>query len=130
MSIINYEESNMGSYNPYPGPGINPEIKQQPTLHQELNTKEKPMISMLINSVYYFIQCVFILKIKGRYRLVALHDNKVLYDQYYTTLRGGRIAFQKLFKDNALSGEIKAEWSHLYYPDRQWLRKKCQYLGL
>ena len=130
MPIIIYKESTMGSFNSNTVMEINPELKQQPTVHQEFITEEKPMNTMLINSVYYFIQCVFILKIKGRYRLVALHDNKVLYDQYYTTLRGGRIAFQKLFKDNALSGEIKAEWSHLYYPDRQWLRKKCQYLGL
>ena len=120
----------MGSFKPYPGTKINPEIKQKPTLHQELNTEEKPMISMLINSVYYFIQDVFILQEKNKYRLVALHDNKVLYNQYYTTLRGCKIAFQKLFKEKAWSEEIKAEWSHFYYPDRKWLIKKCQYLGL
>jgi hypothetical protein len=130
MSIINYEESNMGSYNPYPGPEINPEIKQQPTARQELNTKEKPMISMLINSVYYFIQCVFILQAKNKFRLVALHDNKVLYDQYYTTVKGCRIAFDKLFKDKAWLEEIKAEWSHFYDPDQKWLAEKSQYLEL
>jgi hypothetical protein len=54
----------MGQYNPNPGPGINPELKQQTTIFQDLNPGEKLFISKLINSEYYFIQDVFIPKIK------------------------------------------------------------------
>ena len=118
----------MRSFNPYPGPEINPELKQQLTILRELNPGEKPTISNLINSVYYFIQDVFILKIKDKYRLVALHQRKVLMDKYYPTVKGCRIAFQKLFKDKACSEEIKAQWSHFYDPDKGWLEKKCRYL--
>ena len=106
----------MGSYNPNPGPEINPEVN------------ETPMISMLINSVYYFIQCVFIMKTKNKYRLVVLHNGKVLYDSYYTTERGGKIAFGKLFKYKAWSEGINAEWSHFYDPDKDWLKETCKNL--
>jgi hypothetical protein len=83
-------------------------------------------ISMLINSVYYFIECVFILDIHDHYRLVALHSGKVLIDASYKTLRGARIAFSKLYGDKAWKEEIKAQWSHFYDPDARWLEEKTK----
>lgn len=118
----------MEQYNPNPRPGINPELKQQPTILLELNPGEKPVISLLINSIYYFIDCVYILKSKNRYRLVVLQHSKVLFDKYYPTVRGCRIAFQKFFKEKAWSEEIKAQWSHFYDPDSEWLEEKCKNL--
>jgi len=118
----------MGQYNPNPGPGINPELKKQTTIFQELNPGEKTFISVLINSIHYFIQYVFIVKIKDKYRLVVQHNNKVLRDMYYKTERGCRIAFAKLFKEKAWSEDIKAQWSHLYDPDIDWLEEKCKNL--
>jgi hypothetical protein len=90
----------------------------------ELNPGEKTMISSLINSIYYFIDFVYILRSKDKYRLVALQHRRVLFDKYYPTVKGSRIAFQKLFKDKAWSEEVKAEWSHFYVPDKHWLGKK------
>jgi hypothetical protein len=89
----------MGSFNSYPGPEINPEQKQQQEIRQEINNGKNAVISRLINSVYYFIDCVYILESKDKYRLVALQHRRVLFDKYYPTLRGCRIAFQKTFKD-------------------------------
>lgn len=108
--------------------GTNPELKQQQTILPESISKEKPMISRLINSVHYFIQYVFILRFEDKYRLVALNKRKILMDRYYPTERGCRIAFQKIFKDKACLGYIKPEWSIFYSPDKQWLGKKCKYL--
>jgi hypothetical protein len=89
--------------------------------------EKNPMtISMLINSVYYFIECVFILDFQDHYRLVALHNGKVLIDASYETLRGARIAFARLYGDKAWSEEIKAQWSHFYDPDTRWLEKKTK----
>jgi hypothetical protein len=118
----------MGQYNPNPGPEINPEQNQQQDIQQELNTEEKPVISRLINSVYFFIDCVYILKSKDKYRLVALHHRRVLCDKYYSTERGCRIAFQKMFKDKAWSEEEKADWSPFYDPDKRWLEEKQSHL--
>ena len=114
----------MGHYNPNPGPGINPELKQQQKICQELNPGEKTMISILINSIHYFIDCVFILQTKDKFRLVALQHSKVLFDKYYLTLTGCRIAFTKLFKDKAWGEEITPNWSHFYDPDKHWLEEK------
>jgi hypothetical protein len=125
---IRKKENDMGQYNPYPGHGTNPELKQKQKIWQELYPGEKPMISMLINSVYYFIDCVFILQAKDNFRLVALHQGRVLCDKDYATVRGCRIAFDKMYKNKAWSEEIKAEWSHFYDPDKRWLEKKCIYL--
>jgi hypothetical protein len=89
--------------------------------------EKNPMtISMLINSVYYFIECVFILEFKDHYRLVALHNGKVLIDASYETLKGARIAFARLYGDKAWSEEIKAQWSHFYDPDTLWLEEKTK----
>jgi hypothetical protein len=118
----------MGSYNPNPGPGINPEQKQQQTIRQEHNTEEKTMISRLINSILYYIECVFILRSRGKFRLVVLHHRKVLFDKYYPTERGCRIAFQKKFKDKAWREEVKANWSHFYDPDKSWLEENNSHL--
>ncbi len=120
----------MGSINSYPVRETHPELKQQQTILLELNPGEKPMISMLINAIHYFIECVFILQSKDKFRLVVLHQSKVLYDKYYPTERGCRIAFGKFFKDKAWSEEIKADWSHFYDPDKRWLEKKCKCLKL
>ena len=117
----------MRQYDPETGPRLKPEQKQ-PTIRQGLHTDEKKMISMLINSVYYFIECVFILRSNGKYRLVVLHYGKVLLDKYYSTDKGCRIAFQKIFKDRAWDEEIKPQWSPFYDPDIRWLKKKQSHL--
>jgi hypothetical protein len=119
----------MGSLNPNPGPEINPGHNQQQIIRQEINTVEKPVISRLINSVYYFIDCVYIIKLKNKYRLVALHHNRVLLDKYYPTVKGCRIAFQKMYKDKAWYEDTKAQWSHFYDPDKEWLEEKCKNLA-
>ncbi|MGD2085445.1 MAG: hypothetical protein PVH61_04595 [Candidatus Aminicenantes bacterium] len=97
---------------------------------EQTGVQEKnPMtISMLINSVYYFIECVFILDFHNHYRLVALHGGRVLIDASYNTPRGARIAFSKLYGDKAKawSREIKAQWSHFYDPDTRWLEEKTK----
>jgi hypothetical protein len=117
----------MGSFNPYPGTEINP--GQQQKIRQEINSEENQVISRLINSVYYFIDCVYILKSKNKYRLVALQHMRVLVDKYYPTLRGCRIAFQKTFKDRPWQRETKAVWTPFYDPDKRWLEEKNKHLG-
>jgi len=114
----------MRSYNLLPGTGKNLELKQQQLFRQETKADEDFMISMLINSVYYFIDCVYIIRLKDKFRLVALQRCTVLWDKCYPTERGCKIAFQKIFKDKAWSEEVTADWSHFYDPDQSWLAKK------
>ena len=114
----------MGSLNHYPVSEKDPGKNQQQDIQQELNAEEKLVISMLINSVLYFIECVFIIRTKDKFRLVALHHGRVLFDRYYPTERGCKIAFHKLFKEKAWNEEVNADWSHFYGPDKLWLEEK------
>ena len=104
----------MGQFNANTGPGINPVINDETT------------ISMLINSIYYFIECVFIQRAQNKYRLVVLQHSRVLLDQCYPSEKGCHIAFGRIFKDKAWDETIKAEWSHFYDPDKKWLQEKCR----
>jgi hypothetical protein len=118
----------MGSYNTNPGHAANPEQNQQQTILQELNSEENGVISRLINSILYYIDCVYILRSKNKYRLVALQHGKVLFDKCYTSLRGCRIAFQKTFKDRPWHRETKAQWTPFYDPYKNWLEEKNSHL--
>ena len=97
------------------------------TKKQKKSDEKKPdltTISLLVNSIYFFLQCVFIIKAEDGYRLVALHNGKVLTDITYDSLRGARIAFSKLYGNKAWEEDVKAQWSHFYDPDSRWLAKK------
>jgi hypothetical protein len=104
-------------------------MRQQQTTQQTPDPVTEPTISMLINSIYYFIECVFILRSKNKYRLVVLQHSRVLLDRNYPTERGCRIAFARFFKNKAWDKTIKPEWSHFYDPDKDWLDEKERRLG-
>jgi hypothetical protein len=85
-------------------------------------------ISRLLNSIYYSIGICFILKGSKSdkpFRLLAIDDRekKVLFDGYYTSLKGARIAFVKFFKNQAWSENVAAEWSFFYPPDADWINE-------
>jgi hypothetical protein len=101
---------------------------QEQLLQQELNPGEKKKISSLLNAVHYYVDCAFIIRLKNKYRLVAFFHSQVLFDKYYPTERGSRIAFQKMFKDQACKEGVKAIWSHYYPPDQDWMEEKQSYL--
>jgi len=102
----------MGQYNPNTGQVINPE------------ENEDIMISRLINSMHYFLDCVYIIKSKNKYRLVVLQHQRVLIDQYYSTEKGCRIALGKIYNDRAWDKTVKAKWTPFYNPDKKWLEEK------
>ncbi len=85
-------------------------------------------ISMLINSIYYFVQCGLILNVpKDKcYRLVVLHNGRVLTDSSYKTVRGAKIAFARMFQDKSWAEGVKPEWSHFYNPDISWLNLRTK----
>jgi hypothetical protein len=85
-------------------------------------------ICLLINSVHFFLHSVFILCQENIYRLVVLHNNHLLIDRHYNTMRGARIAFQKLFKHKAWQEGVKSNWSLSYPPDTDWLEEKTALL--
>lgn len=87
--------------------------------------KKGPLISLLINSAYYFIDCVYILHNNNQFRLIVLHKGTVLKDSYYRTARDARIAFQKQFKRKSWKEGVKAQWTVFYNPDKKWIEGKA-----
>jgi hypothetical protein len=79
---------------------------------------------LLINPAYYFLECVYILYQKGYYRLVVLHNNRVLTYRNYRTLRGAKIAFQKIYKDKAWKEGVKASWTPPYVDNYGLVKEK------
>jgi hypothetical protein len=106
----------MGSHNRY---------KSHPRSKVSLSPGRQPLISTLVNSVLYFLDSAVIIMDKNHYRLVVCHNKQILTDQGYKTLRGAKIAFSKLFQYKAFLNS-KAEWSHLYPPEQEWLDNKLE----
>jgi hypothetical protein len=63
------------------------------------------------------------------YRLLVIHDKKVLADRIYHTLLGAKIGYGKLFKKLAWSEEVVPFWSHFYQPDPLWIDKWLSIAG-
>lgn len=99
-----------------------PELK----LNVEVGKKaESPIrMSLLINSIYYFIESVFIMAVEEGYRLVVIHQGSLLTDEIYKTARGARIAFLKRYGNKAWRDGVKADWSRFYPPEPKWLGDK------
>lgn len=92
-------------------------IQNSMLLIGDLERKEV-QVSILINSAYYFLNCVVIILEQGYYRLIAVKRGVVLTDKDYKTARGARIAFSKMFKPHAK--EKGAQWGVFYRPDPDW----------
>jgi len=99
------------------------EIQHQPQKKAKDNSTS---IARLLNSIFYFLDCVFIIFSGSDYRLVILHHDHVLMHSHYKTLRGAKIAFAKFFSEKAWSEEVQPQWSHLYQPDQDWLVEKLE----
>jgi len=101
----------------------------RPTTTKETGRKKESTLVILINSVYYFLGCVYILKKRDSFQLVALHNGRVLTYRDYGTLRGAKIAFQKLYRDKAWQLGVKAMWTHPYEADGDWLAERDEVIG-
>jgi hypothetical protein len=82
-------------------------------------------ISRLNNSIYYFLQYVFIMVVENGFNLRVIHNNRLELDKVFKSLRGAKMAFTKLFKEKAWKN-VQAEWSPFYDPDKYWIVEKNQ----
>ncbi len=80
-------------------------------------------VHTLTNPIYWFLQRVFILDLgKNKYRLIARHHNKIIYDNVYETLRGAKIGFSKLYQYKLWKEDVKAMWSPQYETDQEFTK--------
>ena len=93
------------------------QLKLVTRLQREKGEEKKiRRISLLVNSVYFFIETVFILETPDGYRLIAIHNNKLLLDNTYKTPGGAKIAFVKFFAYKAWEEGVKTNWTAFYPP--------------
>lgn len=103
-------------------------MKKQEPPRQRQKLKNETKISRLLNSIYYFLECVFIIISKNDYRLVILHHDQVIMDVHYNSLRGAKIAFAKYFGERAWAEDVQSQWSHTYHPVQDWINEKLEIL--
>lgn len=101
----------MGSRKPFPEESVN-------------NSGKETKISILVNSVYYFLESVFVVINEDHCRLIVIQGKKLIIDQCYDSLRGAKIAFYRMYKDKCCVKGLKTEWSITYAPDNKWLADK------
>ena len=89
------------------------------TRQQREKCEEKKIrrFSLLVNSVYFFIETVFILETPDGYRLIAIHQGKLLLDKTYKTPKGAKVAFLKFFAYKRWEDGVKAQWTPFYPPE-------------
>jgi hypothetical protein len=86
-----------------------------------------PEISVLINSAYFFLTHVFVLKVSNTFRLMVVRGGeRLVANEVYTTLKGARIAYKRMFGKFAYRSEVESEWTPFYVPDGRWLREKLK----
>lgn len=106
-----------------PSVGVGNGLQLQPGINLKSETKkgkENRRISLLINSIYFFIESVFIVETGDGYRLLAIHRNNVLRDETFKTARGAKIAYLKLFAYKAWEEGVKPQWTPFYPPEEKY----------
>ncbi len=68
-------------------------------------------VSLLKNSIYYFLQGVLIIQEKEGFRLLVIQHGKLLDDELYRTVRGARIAFAKRYKYKLWAKNTGPRWT-------------------
>jgi hypothetical protein len=85
-------------------------------------------VSHLQNSIYYFLQGVSIIQQDSGYRLLVLHQGRLLDDNTYKTVKGARIGFSKRYKYKLWNQGVGPEWGPFYTPEERVSRANVDML--
>lgn len=83
-------------------------------------------ISILVTSIYYFLDFAFIISDENNFRLVVIHNGQLLTDKTYKTVKGAKIAFFRIYGYKVWSEKIKPNWSDFYNPTAEWLNDQLK----
>ena len=79
--------------------------------HRQAVNYTQSEISYLENSIYYFIKCAFIKQERDGCRLVVTHQERLLLDRLYSTLKGAKIAFAKRYGYRLWQKGVRPKWT-------------------
>jgi hypothetical protein len=95
-----------------------------------------PKISLLVNSFLFFLDTVFILYEKDDFRLIVLHDYKVLADKFFPTLEEAKQSFLNNFKYKAYEKYSTPCWWDDHMVENEWVKnhlkkiKRCRGINI
>lgn len=95
---------------------------------EELTVEDRGNISFLINAIFWFTDCVFIMEMEDGYRLISIHQGRLLVNKRYKQARNAKIAFTRFFNNKIWERGIKPMWSPFYPPAPGWLKRKFENL--
>ena len=78
------------------------------------NSFGEKRISILKNSIYYFLGSVFIICQGSCYRLVVMSNGRLLVDESYKSAKGCKIAFSRFYRDKVWKEGVKPRWSAFF----------------
>lgn len=81
----------------------------------------------LVNNGYFFLRYVFILAENEDFRLVVIHDNRLLTDRHYKSLSHAKSAFAKMYNRKSWKKGVKPEWSIFFPPGIGWVKNEIEY---
>jgi len=83
-------------------------------------------VSHLQNSIYYFLQGVSIVQQDSGYRLLVVHQGRLLDDTIYKTVKGAHIGFSRRYKYKLWDKGVEPKWSPFYTPEEKVLRRDVE----
>lgn len=102
-------------------------MEHKPESSQTVDIEVK--ISILISSIYYFLDFVFIISEGGCFRLVVMHNKQLITYRTYKSVKAAKIAFSRLFAAKAWKEGIKPNWSVFYHPAVEWLKERREIIN-
>jgi hypothetical protein len=99
-----------------------------PVIQHKLKKANGKVVNLciLINSIYYFLEYVFIIMKGNSYQLIVMHRGRTLVNKTYRSSKSAKIAFSKMYGHKAWEKGIKPDWSHFYNPDHKWFHERTK----
>lgn len=72
-------------------------------------------IAFLENSIYYFIKCAFIRQEANGCRLVVTHQERLLLDRLYPSLKAAKIGFARRYGYRLWRKGVRPVWTPVTY---------------
>ncbi len=94
-----------------------PIIANHPQYKDNPGEFKKSSVTLLSNSVYYFIEFVYIThdRKSRRFYLAAFHHGRMIFYKSYKTQNGAKVGFIKHFGYKAWKKGVKPVWTPLYF---------------
>ncbi|MCI0470536.1 MAG: hypothetical protein L0Y73_02650 [Candidatus Aminicenantes bacterium] len=99
-----------------------------PVIQHKLKKADGKIVNLciLINSIYYFLEYVFIIKKGNNFQLIVMHRGRTLLNKTYGSAKSAKVAFSNMYRHKVWKPGTKPDWSHFYNPDNKWFHERTK----